>query len=241
MKGRAAQCVFVGTAVEIQPLQLFWRAISGGPDHHVRCGETTDVPQLPGYPEVGQLDSSPRAGVIEQNVRGFDVAVQQSAGMRVIQRVGDRRDDLEHLLRRHPGAVPTSQQVRHVGALHILHRKPQLPVELATIVDTDDVRMGQPRRHVGFPAEPLPVLVVGGELRGQDFQRVVAGQPRMLSEVHLTHAAGPEKPHDRVSGEHIAFVETPVAGMSECYKADAAGLGIIGQPARLRPVVALLA
>ena len=60
----------------------------------------------------------------------------------------------------------------------------ELSLELAPVVDADDVRVRQPRGEVGFPVEPLPERTVGGEIGRQDLEGIVAGQPRMLGQVH---------------------------------------------------------
>ena len=83
--------------------------------------------------------------------------------MGVIERVSNSGDDLEHLGFRHPGWIPAAQQLGGVGSLDVVHRQPQLALELAAVVDTDDVGMPQLRGDVGFAAESLPVLVVRGQ------------------------------------------------------------------------------
>src|SRR5271166_217124 len=59
--------------------------------------------------------------------------------MGVIERVSDCGDDLEYLGFRHPGWVPAAQQLGGVGSLDIVHRQPQLSLELAAVVDADNV------------------------------------------------------------------------------------------------------
>jgi hypothetical protein len=54
------------------------------------------------------------------------------------------------------------------------------------------------------PVEALPKLEVLGELAGQDFHGVAAGQPRVLRQIHFAHSAGPQTPNDGVSSEHRA-------------------------------------
>ncbi len=125
---------------------------------------SADVADLSGNTEVGQQDpSSARVGVAEQNVGGLDVAVQQSALMRIVQRVGDGADDRESLGPRHSGRVAAAQQFGGVGSLDVIHRQPQLTFELAAVMDADDVRMPQLRGDVRFAAETLPELEVRGQ------------------------------------------------------------------------------
>ena len=73
-------------------------------------------------------------------------------------------------------------------------------------MNTDDVGMPQLRGDVCFPAQPLPVLVVGQRGR-QDLEGVAARQPWMLRQIDLTHAAGAQPPDNGVPGEHVPVVQ----------------------------------
>ena len=137
----------------------------------------------------------------------LDVAVQQSALMCIVQRVGDGADDLESQRLRHSGGIPAAQQFGGVGSLDVIHRQPQLSLEFAAVVNTDDVGMPQLRGDVCFPAQPLPVLVVRRQRGRQDLEGVAAGQPWMLRQIDLAHAAGSQPPDDGVSGEHVPVVQ----------------------------------
>ncbi len=122
MKCGAAQRVLVGTPVDVVAQELFGCGVSGRPHHHVGGGQTADVADLSGNAEVGQQDpSSARVGIAEQNVGGLDVAVQQSALMRIVQRVGDGADDRESLGPRQSGRVAAAQQLGGVGSLDVIH------------------------------------------------------------------------------------------------------------------------
>jgi hypothetical protein len=64
-----------------------------------------------------------------------------------------------------------------------------------------DVGMPEGGSDVCLPVEPLAVLRVGGHCCRQYLQRVLAGEPRMLDEVHLTHATGTQELDDRIARE----------------------------------------
>ena len=133
-------------------------------------------------PEVGQQDSLAiglRVG--EQDVGGLDVAVQQIALVRIVERIGHRRDDLGDLVRGHAVGIPLAEQPARVRAVDVVHRDPELAVELAAIVHADDVRAPQRCRDVGLPIEPLTVLTVGRHFVAQDLQRILAGESGMLA------------------------------------------------------------
>ena len=124
--------------------------------------------------------------------------------MGVVQRLGDRGDDLDDLLRRQTLRVVAAQQAGGVGSRDVVHRDPELTVALAAVVHTDDVRMPQGGGDICLALESLSVLVVGGHLREQDLERVLARESRVLGEVDLTHPAGAEGADDGVSGERRA-------------------------------------
>src|SRR3954452_14478621 len=121
--------------------------------------------------------------------------------MRIVQRLRDGGHDVGDLGLGHPVWIALPQQARRVGAVHIIHRDPQLAIEVATIVHADDMWMPQRGRDVGFAVEPLPILAVRRHRLGQYLQRVAAGQPRMLGQIDLTHATRAEHPHDGVTSE----------------------------------------
>lgn len=76
--------------------------------------------------------------------------------VRVVQRAGDRRHDLDGLVDRHPGRLTLGQEMRRVHPIDVVHRDPQLAVELTSVMHTDDVGVPQHRGQVGFPLKPLP-------------------------------------------------------------------------------------
>jgi hypothetical protein len=53
----------------------------------------------------------------------------------------------------------------------------------------------------------LAEFQIRGQIAGQDLERIAAGQPWMLGQIHLTHPAGSQPSNDGVSGEHLSFSE----------------------------------
>ena len=64
--------------------------------------------------------------------------------------------------------------------------------------------MTQTCHHLGFLVEALPKLVVVADRSPQDLQGVEPRQPRVLSEIHLTHSPDAEDALNRVAGEDLA-------------------------------------
>ncbi len=88
VKSGGGQGVLVGAPVDLGAGQLLGRRV-------------TDGAGARGYPEVGQQDSLlARGGTGQQDVGGFDVAMQQPAVVGVVESRRDRGDDREHLVGR---------------------------------------------------------------------------------------------------------------------------------------------
>ena len=75
-------------------------------------------------------------------------------------------------------------------------------------MDTDDVLVVQARGQFGLTIETLAKFQILGQIAGQDFQGIAAGQPRMLGQIDVTHPAGAQPSNDGVSGEHLSFRQT---------------------------------
>jgi hypothetical protein len=80
-----------------------------------------------------------------------------------------------------------------------------LAVGFAAVVDPDDVWVPQLGRQIGFACESSSVGAIARQVRGQQLDGIVSWQPRVLSQIHLAHAARAEHPHDGVSGEQSTF------------------------------------
>ena len=123
--------------------------------------------------------------------------------MRVVQSAGDTGHDGHQFSRRDPVRMVVSEQSRAVDPVDELHRDPQLALEVAAIIDVHDVRVPKAGSHLRFEKEPLAVLLIGGDTRPEDLERVLARQPRMVREVDLAHRARADDPGDGVAGERL--------------------------------------
>ena len=205
LKCGGRQRILIGPPLDLSARQLFRCGVGYRANGHVGPSQTAGVVRPAGDPEVRQHNSFMAAvGIGDQQVGGLDVAVQQSALVGIVECFGDRRHDAHHLVRRHARWIPLGEQATGVGALDVVHRNPQLTLVFAAVVHLDDVRVPQRRGNIGFPVEPLAVLVVGTHRRRQHLERVAAREPRMLGQIHLTHPAGDERPQDRISRDHLA-------------------------------------
>ena len=76
------------------------------------------------------------------------------------------------VLLRHAVPETLPHQSGRVGALDVVHRDPEVTVELAAVVHRDDVGMPQRGGQVGFAIESLAEFGVGGCPLRQDLERI---------------------------------------------------------------------
>lgn len=188
-------------------MRLLGSYIRDGTDGHVGLREAIRVVGFSGDTEIGEQYASPgtsrRDG--DQDVRRFDVAVQQVAFMRDVERFGDCRDDLHHIPQGHPRWV-LLDQVLGVGALDVVHRDPQPAVELAPVVHADDVRMPQRCGQLRLAVEPGAELLIARGAHREDLECIQTGKARMLGQVDLAHATGAQEPLNGVPGKDVTGI-----------------------------------
>lgn len=91
-----------------------------------------------------------------------------------------------------------------IGAVDIVHRDPEVAGVFAAVADTDDVRVPECRRPVGFEVESLSEAGVVSGAREKHLDGVIAWQAWVVDQVHRAHAAGAEQPHYRVAGKRVS-------------------------------------
>ena len=94
-----------------------------------------------------------------------------------------------------PGGVerPLAQQLFQVGAVDEAHRDVQLPVDLAGVVDRDDVRMLERGGQARLAEEALAERDVVGQVGCEQLQRDVAVEREVVGAVHDPHPAAAEQ------------------------------------------------
>jgi len=90
-------------------------------------------------------------------------------------------------------------------ARHVLHGDEARPalgtVDVVDLVDDGDVGMGQRRGDAGLAQQARAGRVVTAG--GQQLERDLAAQSKVLRQVDLAHASGPEPLHDPVAGRDL--------------------------------------
>ena len=84
--------------------------------------------------------------------------MEQTTTMRIVECVSHRRDDLDHVDGGHAGRIVLAKQLPGVRTIDVVHRDPQLALELTTIMDTHDMRVVERGGKLRFPIEASPEL-----------------------------------------------------------------------------------
>ena len=96
-----------------------------------------------------------------EDVLGLDVTMEQTALMTEVERIGHRCHDFRDVLFWHAAWVGLSDQSTCVSAVHVVHRDPELALELTTIENADDMWVPERRGQFGLANESRAKLPVG--------------------------------------------------------------------------------
>lgn len=144
-----AQRVLVTGRGGVGAAHQFGRQIVDTAHHHAGCG-LASAGHDASDPEVGQLGNArPR----DQHILWLDVSMHQPLVVRPGQRLTQRHDHGQHLCGGH--RTVADQHLTQAGAVHQLHDDVG-KVDVALVVDSDDVWVAQGGSVSGLRLEPCP-------------------------------------------------------------------------------------
>ena len=117
------------------------------------------------------------------------------------RRIGDLASDGESLVDADASRLDAVRQRR---SLHQFQDERGSGARLLNPVDAGDVGMIERRQHACLALESREPIGVRREDAGQDLDRDVASEPRIVCAVHLAHSAGAKRRHDVVVADSIA-------------------------------------
>ncbi len=197
-----AEAENVAPAVDHPPARLLRADVLQGPDEHPRCCirdgrrlmRVRHIDRFR-YAEVEHLGVT---AAVDHDVSRLDIAMYDAATMRFIERVGHLAGQADDRVDRHRPAVQTVAQRL---SLHILHRDEGCSViALPRFVNDSHVRMRELRRRDRLAHEPPFRFLVR---IGQELQRHIPLQLRILGQIHLPHPAAPDLAEDPVATDGI--------------------------------------
>ena len=179
-----AERVEVRPAVEAAAANLLGGEVLGGSHHHVVAREVAVTRRRLGDTEVGEQDPPLRG---DEDVAGFDVAVDESGLVSGVERGGDGDPDPDRELRCQPLVVvehlaeaPSGNELHHHGLSAVL---------VDGVVHRDDVRMSQSGYGDCLPPEPFGDHGVGCQRRFEQLHRYRTGEQFVRRQPHLGHPA----------------------------------------------------
>ena len=181
-----AEAVDVGLAVDVVAERLLGGDVVGGAEDAALGGQALLVERA-GDAEVGDLGG---ALLVDQDVLGLDVAVDDVAGVGGaegagdLDRVGDRLVDGQ--------AAHAADAVLQRLALDVLEDDVRPAVLLAGVDDADDVRVGELGDRARLAAEALELVRVRGDLAVHELDRDAALEDGVEGAIDRRHPAGPD-------------------------------------------------
>ena len=137
----------------------------------------------------------------DEEIRGLDVAMNDSFGMSSIEGVSDFDADIEQTFEFHR---PIADAVLQGNALEKFHGDEGFVVVVADVVNGADVRMVQCGCGLGFALKAREDLRIAGDIFGQELQRHEAVQAAVFRLVDNAHTAAPELFNDAVMRDGFA-------------------------------------
>ena len=213
IKQRAAQAVDIGSMIDERRIEgLLRRHEIDRPQDAPRLGQrrflTVGVAEEVRAANQSQVGDLERPVGIQQQVRRFDIAMNDPLLVRVLQAASRLQDQRRRQLRRQRTAQP--HQPVEVGSLDKLHHEVVPRLTDVGIVSGHDVGMRQPRCRLDFALETLHERLVVAEARGQHFDSDDPLHAAMPSFVDRPHAAAAQLFEDVVVAD-LQIAEPPVA------------------------------
>ena len=163
------------------------------------------APRDPREAEVAR--QHPAAFALDQDVRGRQVAVDDTSSMRIRQRLRDRSCVRGSLGNRDRQA--TECRLRQIAAVHVLHHEERLLADADVVEDAHDVVVREARERACLPVEPAPLLRLVGDGRPQQLDRDVALQPVVVGAPDHAHAALADLLEKLVAADQHRCRQTP--------------------------------
>ena len=147
-----------------------------------------------GQPEVGHIR---HAAIVQQDIAGLQVAMDESLGVSVVYGVRDLGDQRCHFAIAHPiGRVFDVQW----SAIDEVHDNEASQIAIAThIMNGHDIRMFQLGRHPRFFQEPADIMLAREQPLARDLDGHQAIQLRILGQHDASEASLGDQAEDRVA------------------------------------------
>ncbi len=147
-----------------------------------------------------EIQNFDKSAFRDEDIRGFDIPVDNSLGVRGFQSVGYLEANPNDLIRRHGFALHHHAQRLPFQQFHAYIMS---ALVLPNFVDGANIGMIQSRSGARFALEALMVGRIAGKIFGQQLQRDLAAQFRVPGAVHHTHPASTKLVQKLIMRKHL--------------------------------------
>ncbi len=199
--GDTRQGVLVGLTVDGSSLDLLRRDVFEGAQETAHLGQAGLRASLLRQPEVGQIGVVRAIGTLargDEHVRWLHVPVDKPCGVGGIERRSKLGQD-GGCEARCQGSL--DEALLEVGALDVAHGQVVRALDLARVIDRDDVGVVDGCGELRLAQEARPEGLVVSVVGRQQLERNATVQTGVRGEVHDTHAAAADDRLDVIGPE----------------------------------------
>src|SRR5438552_3841031 len=153
----------------------------------------------------------------QRDIRGLQIPVDNPLFMCGFEGLRDLLGNRESIVNRNWSSCDASIQALTVDEFE---HEELLAVSFVQTVNGADVRMVQGSEDLGFAAESCETLGVVCERLGENLQRDVAPELRVMRAIHLAHAARAKERDDFVSAESGPDSDRHYFGGTRCFSSS---------------------
>lgn len=189
-----AEAVDVGAVIDVAGIfVLFGGHVGGAAERTAGHGESEIAVRVADEASDAEIGDFHATAGIEQDVFRFDIAVPDALGVGGLERVADRRDEGERLLRGEPAGP---HRLAEVHAIDVFHEQVEVSAALAVLENGDDVRVVEFAEGACFAGETFGEGGIAAEFGREDFQGDGAIERRLARLIDEAHAALSDEPDD---------------------------------------------
>jgi hypothetical protein len=155
--------------------------------------------------DQAEVEDLQRAVQGEEQVLGLEVAVDDLDGVGCRCASGELKGQLDGLFRGQGTPFESPAQSLPLQDLGDHERK---SLVRSDVVDREDVRVSQSRCGARFLLEPAQSIFIRCRLRGENLDRHIPAQSRILGAVDLAHGSGTQGLLDDIGSERRSALET---------------------------------